>query len=114
MVGYPVERSDGDVFAAGLDRRQVGSVHANSFGYFGLRLTAAGTRVAHTLAKLLKSLHSVDYIPHACRLKPSPLMLVVNLRCRLGQKQEWSAGAGTPTDPTHTTERAVTCTNAPL
>ena len=74
MVGYPVERSDGDVFAAGLDRRQVGSVHANSFGYFGLRLTAAGSRVAHTLAQLLKSLHRVDYIPHACRLKPSPLM----------------------------------------
>ena len=114
MVSDPVQRPDGDVLTAGLDRRQVCPVHANSFGYFGLRLTATGSRVAHTAAQLLKSLHSVDYIPHACRLKPSPLMLVVNLRCRLGQKQEWSAGAGTPTDPTHTTERAVTCTNAPL
>ena len=75
MVSDPVQRPDGDVLTAGLDRRQVCPVHANSFGYFGLRLTATGPRVTHPAAQLPKSLHDVDYNPHLCRLKPSSLMM---------------------------------------
>lgn len=47
VIGDAIQRADGDILAAGLNRRQVRTLHANGFRHSGLSLCTLLTRSAY-------------------------------------------------------------------